>query len=336
MRRFIPLIALLLVSWAGVMAQTPTPTLMARNAIARTDTPPAPERLISLTANNRPMDQILKDLERQSGFTFLYSSDRFRAVRRSVSVTNQPLNRVLIDLVNPLGMTFEVVGRQIILRETSPNASAVVVERTVSGRVTATDSPDGMPGVNVSIKSTNRGTVTDRAGRYNLSIPEGDRVTLVFSFVGYERQEVAVGSQSTIDVVLKPDERSLSEVQVVAFGEQRTRDLTGSISSLKASDIRLNTAAPRRSFAGPGRRGADHPGRGYSRRGRADQRAWCGFDQLQFAALDRDRRGAGAVVGVWHGGRGHEPAGRNQPERHCQYGNSERCVGLGVVWLAGG
>lgn len=243
MRRFIPLIALLLVSWAGVMAQTPTPTLMARNAIARTDTPPAPERLISLTANNRPMDQILKDLERQSGFTFLYSSDRFRAIRRSVSVTNQPLNRVLTDLVNPLGMTFEVVGRQIILRETSPNASAVVVERTVSGRVTATDSPDGMPGVNVSIKSTNRGTVTDRAGRYSLSIPEGDRVMLVFSFVGYERQEVAVGSQSTIDVVLKPDERSLSEVQVVAFGEQRTRDLTGSISSLKASDIRLNTAA---------------------------------------------------------------------------------------------
>lgn len=243
MNRFLLLNWLLALSCSVGQAQQTNPSLLARNAIARTDTPTARETRISLAATNRTLDQILKDLERQSGFTFLYSSDRFRDVRRTVSVTNQPLTRVLTDLINPLGMTYEVVGKQIVLREISPNASAVVGERTVSGRVTATDSPDGIPGANVSIKSTNRGTVTDRTGRYSLSIPEGDRVVLVVSFVGYERQEIAVGSQSTIDVVLKPDERLLNEVQVVAFGEQRTRDLTGSIASLKAADIRLNTAA---------------------------------------------------------------------------------------------
>ncbi len=223
-----------------------------RNALARfspvsTDTPirqPARQVLISLTARNRPIDQILKEIERQSGYTFLYSTDRLRNVRQSLNVTDQPLTQVLTSLLGPLDMTFEQSGRQLILSTTNPNVPTVVaIERTVSGRVTATDSPDGIPGVNVSVKGTSRGTVTDRAGQYSLSVPDGGSPVLVFSFVGYERQEVMVGSQSTLNVVLTPDERSLSEVQVVAFGEQRTRDVTGSIASVKAADIRLNTAA---------------------------------------------------------------------------------------------
>ncbi len=249
MIRFILLgYALLWGSLTG-QAQHPNPSMLAQHAVARSDTPPTRETYISLTANNRSLDQVLKAIERQTGFTFLYSTDRLRNVRQTVSANNQPLNRVLTDLFGPLGMTYEVVGKQIILRETDPNAPAVaVVERTVSGRVTATDSPDGIPGANVSLKGTSKGTVTDREGKYSLTIPDrsdgpGDNVVLVFSFVGYERQEIAVGSQSKLDVVLKPDERSLNEVQVVAFGEQRTRDVTGSIAGIKATDLQFNTAA---------------------------------------------------------------------------------------------
>ncbi|AQG78275.1 SusC/RagA family TonB-linked outer membrane protein [Spirosoma montaniterrae] len=244
MKRFL-FITLLLINGPAGWAQS---TLLARNVAVRSDTPPARDVRISLNAANRPLDQLLKDIERQSGYTFLYSTERLRAVRRTMTATNQSLQQVLTDLITPLGMTYELVGRQIILRETDPNGPAVVAERTVGGRVTATDSPDGMPGVNVSLKGSSRGTVTDRAGRYSINIPdrrdgpEGKPV-LVFSFVGYERQEVSVGTQSTIDVQLKPDDRALNEVQVVAFGEQRTRDVTGSIAGIKAADIRLNTAA---------------------------------------------------------------------------------------------
>lgn len=242
MKRLLPFGIALLLSLNG-WAQAQSVSLLAHNAIARSDTPPTREATISLTVANRSLDQILKEIERQSGFTLLYSSTRLRSTRRSVAFTNQPLSRVLTELITPLGMTYEVVGRQIILREANPNASAVAVDRAVGGRVTATDSPDGLPGVNVTIKGTNRGAVTDGAGQYNLTIPDGSNVILVFSFVGYERQEVAVGNQSTVNVQLKPDERSLNEVQVVAFGEQRTRDVTGSIAGIKAADIRLNTAA---------------------------------------------------------------------------------------------
>lgn len=202
------------------------------------------EASISLIVQDQPLDKILKEIERQSGYSFLYSTSRFRTTRQSISVTNQPLNRVLTDLLSPLNVQFELVGRQIILREADPNGLAVaVVDRTVSGRVTATDSPDGLPGVNVSVKGTNRGTVTDGSGQYTLTVPDDRNAILVFSFVGYIRQEASPGNQSTLDIQLVPDDRSLNEIQVVAFGEQRTRDLTGSISNLKASDIRLNTAA---------------------------------------------------------------------------------------------
>jgi len=214
---------------------------------APTDTParrPAREPSISLSVQDRSLDKILKEIERQSGYSFLYSTDRFRTTRQSISVTNQPLNRVLTDLLSPLQIQFELVGRQIILREADPNVlSVAVADRAVSGRVTATDSPDGLPGVNVSVKGTSRGTVTDGNGQYTLTIPDGRNTVLVFSFVGYVRQEATVGAQSTLNIQLLPDERSLNEVQVVAFGEQRSRDVTGSIANLKASDIRLNTAA---------------------------------------------------------------------------------------------
>lgn len=243
MRRYCLLCFTYWLSWLAGQAQTPSQSLLARHAVAQSDTPSAWDISVSLTINNRPLDQILKEIERQSGFTFLYSSNRPRTVRRSVSATNQPLGQVLAELMAPLGMTYEVVGRQIILREKDPNGLAVAVDRTVSGRVTATDSPEGLPGVNVSIKGTNRGTVTDQAGQYTLNIPDGSGTVLVFSFVGYERKEITVGAQSTLDVQLVPDERSLNEVQVVAFGEQRTRDVTGSIAGLKAADIRLSTAA---------------------------------------------------------------------------------------------
>jgi len=219
---------------------------LVRAYVAAVDTPVRPTRdvRISLSVQDQPLNQILKEIERQSGYSLLYSTNRFSSVRRSISVSNEPLTQVLTGLLTPLNMQFELAGRQIILRETSPNVPAVAaVERTVNGRVTATDSPDGIPGVNVSVKGTARGTVTDRAGQYSLSVPDGAGPVLVFSFVGYEPQEVAVGGQSMVNVVLTPDERALSEVQVVAFGEQRTRDVTGSIASVKAADIRLNTAA---------------------------------------------------------------------------------------------
>lgn len=113
-------------------------------------------------------------------------------------------------------------------------------DKTVIG--TVTDSKQvPLIGVNVTVKGASTlGTITDVDGKYKLSIP-AEKATLVFSYVGYVAQEVAVSSRSTVDVVLVEDAQALDEVVVVGYGVVKKRDLVGSIASVKSQDI---TAVP--------------------------------------------------------------------------------------------
>lgn len=111
---------------------------------------------------------------------------------------------------------------------------AYAQDRTVTGRVN--DAQTSLPGVNVTVKGSSRGTTTDAEGTYKISVPN-DQATLVFSSVGFKPQEVAVGNRTTVDVVLIADERSLNEVVVVGYGTQKKSQLTGAISSVSAKEI---------------------------------------------------------------------------------------------------
>ncbi|WP_448520179.1 SusC/RagA family TonB-linked outer membrane protein [Rhodoflexus sp.] len=108
--------------------------------------------------------------------------------------------------------------------------------RTVKGKVTSDEDGSALPGVNVTLKGTNTGTITDVEGNFSLSV-SGDDPVLIFSYVGFITQEVSVGTQDNINVRLAVDVRALSEVVVVGYGEQRKRDITGSMTSVKAKDF---------------------------------------------------------------------------------------------------
>ncbi|MGA0560657.1 SusC/RagA family TonB-linked outer membrane protein [Larkinella sp. VNQ87] len=100
--------------------------------------------------------------------------------------------------------------------------------QSVSGRITAAESGEPLPGVSVVIKGTTQGTNTDNTGKYTLRLPNPN-ATLVISFIGYLRQEVAVNGRSTVDVVLEVDTKSLDEVVVVGYGTQEKVNLTGAV-----------------------------------------------------------------------------------------------------------
>lgn len=110
---------------------------------------------------------------------------------------------------------------------------------TVSGRVTASDDGSGLPGVNVLEKGTQNGAVTNADGSYSITV--GGNATLVFSFVGYLTSEVAVGTQSTIDVVLQSDVTALTEVVVVGYGTQEKKEITSAVTSVKETDFNRGT-----------------------------------------------------------------------------------------------
>lgn len=108
--------------------------------------------------------------------------------------------------------------------------------RQITGKVTG-EGANELPGVSIVVKGTQRGTVTDVNGEYSLAVPDGDAVTLTFSFLGYQSQDVVPGTQTKLDISLKPADNALSEVVVVGYGTQRKKDLTGAISSIGARDV---------------------------------------------------------------------------------------------------
>jgi TonB-linked SusC/RagA family outer membrane protein len=110
-------------------------------------------------------------------------------------------------------------------------------DNIVTGSVTS-ENGIPLPGVNVLQKSTSNGTVTDFDGNYELKLLSGQK-TLVFSFIGFKTQEVAVGSNKAINVTLIEDAQSLNEVVVVGYGTQNRSDLVGSIGSIKGDDIAI-------------------------------------------------------------------------------------------------
>jgi len=133
----------------------------------------------------------------------------------------------------------------IVIISTLRSAAAKVYENpanaltaaTISGKVTD-DTDQSLPGVTVKVKGSNLATVTDANGNYTLNAPEGD-VTLIFSFVGYETQEIPVRGKPNLNVKLKAANNSLNEVIVVGYGVVKKSSLTGAVT--KISNEALNT-----------------------------------------------------------------------------------------------
>lgn len=122
-------------------------------------------------------------------------------------------------------------------------------ERTVSGTVTDAKTGESLPGTSVKIKGTSKGTTTSLEGEYKLEVESTD--ILVFSFIGYKKQEFEVGARSVIDVQMQEDISQLGEVVVVGYGQQEEKDVTGVVSTVKEESFnRGQIASPERLITG--------------------------------------------------------------------------------------
>lgn len=211
----------------------------------------------------------LAELERKHDIRFNYASDLVDG--KNVKIDPQDLNRDLESslqkILSPVGLKHEKINDKIFgiyknptrldinddvkskkirvgysLQEVAPkdllaNFSTIPKkqDRSVSGKVTDMND-EGLPGVNVQIQGTTKGTVTNLNGEYSLSVPSADAI-LIFSSVGYTTEEITVGNRSVIDITMMEDIQALSEIVVVGYGTQKKSDLTGSISSVESKDI---------------------------------------------------------------------------------------------------
>ncbi|WP_082305075.1 TonB-dependent receptor [Persicobacter sp. CCB-QB2] len=113
--------------------------------------------------------------------------------------------------------------------------SAFAQGRVVTGTVTAEESGEPIPGVNVTVKGSATGTITDIEGKYSLNV-DGAK-SLVFSFIGLATEEVVIGNRSKVDMVMTADIKELEEVMVVAYGTAKRSSFTGSAATIKSEDI---------------------------------------------------------------------------------------------------
>lgn len=110
-----------------------------------------------------------------------------------------------------------------------------MAQNTIVGKVTGGQANEVLPGVNVVLKGTSTGTSTNAEGTYSISAPADG--TLTISFIGYEPQEIPVNGRSKIDIALKEDSKSLSEVVVIGYGTSKRANLTGAAASISSKDI---------------------------------------------------------------------------------------------------
>lgn len=202
------------------------------------------EVFISVNFKNTTIREAFQVIESQTEFHFVFSNDE---VDDKATVTFRSKDKSVADILSAISaqtnLTFKQISSNISVKKADKKVSATPVSgdidaiKKVTGRVTSSEDGLGIPGVNIVVKGTTKGTVTDSDGRFSLEAP--DDATLVISAIGYKTQEIQVGVQTTIDVVLDLDITSLQEVMVVDMGYTTVKksDLTGSVASLAGKEL---------------------------------------------------------------------------------------------------
>ncbi|MBC5632032.1 SusC/RagA family TonB-linked outer membrane protein [Parabacteroides hominis] len=138
--------------------------------------------------------------------------------------THSKRSGVISNLFRMLTLSLFVLCTTVVFAQQKPIKGTVV---------DATGEP--LIGVNVSVKGTTIGIITDIDGKYTLEVPTN--ATLVFSYIGYRTQELPVGNQTTINITMQEDTQNIDEVVVVGYGVQKKETVTGSVSTLKGDDL---------------------------------------------------------------------------------------------------
>ncbi|GAB4024134.1 TonB-dependent receptor [Spirosoma koreense] len=201
-------------------------------------------RPVTLKADGQRLRTVLTQIEQQTAARFVYSSKAID-VNQSVTVNmaDKRLNEALSELLKPLKLTYRLVGGQIVLESEAEAHTQLLTpaneaaDHSVAGTV-LDEKNTALPGVSVVVKGSTRGATTDANGKFRITVPDGEQVTLTFSFVGYQTKDVVVGSQTTIDVSLAPEVGALDEVVVIGYGAVRKKDLTGSVVQLKSEQLK--------------------------------------------------------------------------------------------------
>ncbi|TWR31577.1 TonB-dependent receptor [Mucilaginibacter pallidiroseus] len=192
-------------------------------------------QIVTLKEKKSSVEKILRQIEKQTGYHFMYDKqDVAKAGAIDIEVNNVTISQALDRAFANQPLTYKIFEETIVVKKKDEAKPAVFAAIDVTG--TVRDAAGPLPGVTVKLKGTDLGTQTDANGKYKLSVPDGNG-TLVFSFIGFTSQEIAISNRATIDVTMAEVPKALSEVVVVGYGTQKRVDLTGSVGSVGSKQL---------------------------------------------------------------------------------------------------
>ena len=190
---------------------------------------------ITLIKNNITVKQAMEELKTKSGYSFVYNPMDINTNKKiNVAVNNQEMDIAIRQILTKQSVTYEILGKNIIVKKTISNVPQQTVRKLIKGIIVDVNG-ESVIGANVLIKGTTNGTITDINGNFSLEVP--DNALLVISYIGYTEQTINVKGKTSFNIVLREDSQALDEVVVVGYGTMRKSDVTGSISVTKGEDL---------------------------------------------------------------------------------------------------
>ncbi len=193
---------------------------------------------VSVNVINQPLKEVLKQIELQTVYRFVYSNTEIDVERKvTFAARNKEINEVLTSFLSAEKLDYQIKGNHIII---IPAKQAEPIREPVKFTGTVLDSTENfpIPGVNIVIKGLNIGTTTDSVGRFSISIPD-DNGVLVFSFMGYLTKEVLLdrAKHFNLKILLQESAQQLDEVIFYAYGKDSRRLISSAISNIKSNQL---------------------------------------------------------------------------------------------------
>jgi TonB-linked SusC/RagA family outer membrane protein len=197
---------------------------------------------VSFSGNGVSLKTVFSAIKKQTGYVVFYDNVLLKNSRPvTLEMKDVPLEQLLMASLKGQGLTFSILDKTISIKKELPLSLPAILkllapQMTVTGRVTD-EAGQPLIGVTIVHKGTTKGTMTDDKGEFRLpGINDGDVV--VFSYIGYDQQEVTVRGQYKLDIRMNRASKSaLEELVVIGYGTQKKSDLTGAVSTVKGDAI---------------------------------------------------------------------------------------------------
>ena len=199
---------------------------------------------ISLNLKDATVENILQSIEQKTSFTFAYQQNLIAGISKRITIkTNkETVASILNRISNNTTLSFKQINgntiavNQIKKRSVVRNSNTkTVIQSTIQGVITD-ETGMSLPGANIIEKGTSNGVTTDFDGKYSITVSNSNAV-LIFSYVGYQSQEIIVGNQATINVQIKQDASQLDEVVVIGYGTRQLTKVSGSIAKAPIGEL---------------------------------------------------------------------------------------------------